>query len=870
MLGIALVASWCACDLAPVVDTVSQSDDAATTDDQQVQGYHPADPTSGDVATETDVSTSTTGDSTTDTSPGGDTTSPDGGTTQDPGTSGSGESGGTDGSGDSGDSGSVGGTVDTAVPSDQDKDGIADDKDNCPLAANATQSDGDGDGVGDVCDNCPAVANAGQTDTDNDGIGDACDKCPASAGADQTDGDGDGVGDACDNCPATANVNQTDTDGDGVGDVCDNCAAVANNDQKDADGDGLGDACDNCAAKENVDQTDKDGDGVGDACDNCVSTPNTDQADLDGNDVGDACDSTDTDKDGLMDWEELSTQWGTSPAKTDTDGDGLWDGIDEEPLDASNGIVCRDYADAGLNPDPARVADGQHALFVDPCIAHPADSAYRQAAVNPRTPASSLEQLFTQLQPGDTVYLRGGVHYMPGGHVLVQGSTSQPITIKSYPGESARVTSMRIARGWRYSHTRQDGSSEYVICKKRFAENFCVVMQNETPLTGFSGSVPRVDATKIAYYGLAQGYPVGEYYAESPSGQNGAYANSISEDPTTTLYVCLPEGEALDSNPDAVGNIMRVGQYSTLYVGSSLRDTWYVVQDIVFEHAATGLFVNCGKVDIRDCTFRGLTGSGVYVSPCSGVVTITGCVFTNIGSTEWDHGVYSCANDTIIDGNFFAGMSGGGPHVYRSNGAPLRAIIRNNVVGSGKAAVFLDQGRVGIIDWGQGTQVYNNLILGSHKQGISFSGASGVCFNNTIVGADVGFYCQLDTVKTLYNNIVVANLDATGRQMFAYVPVRAGTNPPTVTSDYNLFYTGSSYVDFGGLAPGVHSIVGQDPLFVDADAGDFRLQGGSPAIDVGTTWAGAINTDLAGSPRVADGDGSGTATIDLGAYEAGN
>lgn len=231
-VGILLAASWFACDLAPVVDTVSQSDDAATTDDQQVQGYHPADPTSGDVATETDVSTSTTGDSTTDTSPGGDTTSPDGGTTQDPGTSGS------------GDSGSVGGTVDTAVPSDQDKDGIADDKDNCPSLANATQPDADGDGVGDACDNCPATSNTNQADTDGDGIGNACDKCPASAGADQTDTDGDGVGDACDNCVAVINVDQTDTDDDGVGDVCDNCADTANLDQADIDGNGIGDACD--------------------------------------------------------------------------------------------------------------------------------------------------------------------------------------------------------------------------------------------------------------------------------------------------------------------------------------------------------------------------------------------------------------------------------------------------------------------------------------------------------------------------------------------------------------------------------------------------------------------------------------------------
>lgn len=40
---------------------------------------------------------------------------------------------------------------------DQDRDGLANADDNCPLNANADQADGDADGVGDVCDACPAT-----------------------------------------------------------------------------------------------------------------------------------------------------------------------------------------------------------------------------------------------------------------------------------------------------------------------------------------------------------------------------------------------------------------------------------------------------------------------------------------------------------------------------------------------------------------------------------------------------------------------------------------------------------------------------------------------------------------------------------------
>lgn len=40
---------------------------------------------------------------------------------------------------------------------DRDRDGVADEGDNCPLVANPDQQDNDGDGVGDACDRCPVT-----------------------------------------------------------------------------------------------------------------------------------------------------------------------------------------------------------------------------------------------------------------------------------------------------------------------------------------------------------------------------------------------------------------------------------------------------------------------------------------------------------------------------------------------------------------------------------------------------------------------------------------------------------------------------------------------------------------------------------------
>jgi hypothetical protein len=82
---------------------------------------------------------------------------------------------------------------------DADQDGVTDDVDNCPNAANASQRDGDRDGVGDACD---SIACANGTDDDGDGAVDLADPGCAdaldasekgSAGCDDgLDNDGDG------------------------------------------------------------------------------------------------------------------------------------------------------------------------------------------------------------------------------------------------------------------------------------------------------------------------------------------------------------------------------------------------------------------------------------------------------------------------------------------------------------------------------------------------------------------------------------------------------------------------------------------------------------------------------------------------------
>jgi hypothetical protein len=74
-------------------------------------------------------------------------------------------------------------------------------------------------------------------------------------------------------------------------------------------------------------------------------------------------------------------------------------------------------------------------------------------------PFSSLQFAHDHARPGDTIYIRGGVHKITAGIELTNGGTSgKPITVRNYPGETpilegAEMTQAGYYQGWVLSLT---------------------------------------------------------------------------------------------------------------------------------------------------------------------------------------------------------------------------------------------------------------------------------------------------------------------------------------------------------------------------------------------------------------------------------
>ncbi len=266
-------------------------------------------------------------------------------------------------------------------------------------------------------------------------------------------------------------------------------------------------------------------------------------------------------------------------------------------------------------------------------------------------------------------------------------------------------------------------------------------------------------------------------------------------------------------------------------------------------------------ITIRGNTVSKFPGGGISSKEADYLIIEENTVFETCWYSPWGTNAITTLNNRNLD----------------NNTTDYKIIIRNNV--SYDNYTYIPWWEAQKITEGHGIMIdaANSLGLDNQPYKGKILIANNISYNNGGAGIQVFKSSNVDVINnTTYQNsqhpelkgsgeILISgaseNVNVVNNIMYAqpngssYV---VGGSAKNVKADRNLIYNTNNY-----NKTGTNLILGKDPQFVNAAARNFALKPGSVAIDAGSN---AFNNKTGNLPH--DGDGNGTAVIDIGAYEA--